>query len=67
LTIADLQTIDFVGWGTSTDIEGTVAPGGGTTPNYIKRCANGADTNNNGVDFVQGGGAISQGAANNCP
>lgn len=64
----NLFVIDFVAWGTVTDNEGgSVAPGGTTTPNYIKRCANGADTNMNGTDFVQGGGAISQGAANNCP
>ncbi|MBL8022325.1 MAG: lamin tail domain-containing protein [Leptospirales bacterium] len=65
--ITDLNVIDFVGWGTSTDIEGTVAPGGTTTPNYIKRCSNGTDTNVNGTDFTTGGGNVSQGAANNCP
>lgn len=66
-TAGNLHKIDLVAWGTVSQSEGTPVTPATATPNWIKRCANGTDTNSNSADFAVAGGNISAGSANNCP
>lgn len=46
-TAGNLHKIDLVAWGTVSQSEGTPVSPATTTANWIKRCANGTDTNSN--------------------
>jgi hypothetical protein len=49
--IVNPNVVDFVGFGTATMFEGTVAPAPSNTLSIIRKLV-GVDTNNNGADFI---------------
>jgi hypothetical protein len=65
-SVTDSNVIDFVGWGTSANFEGSVAPQmSAGNDQCISRSTDGSDTNTNGTDFVdQAAKPCSPGASN---